>query len=129
MKSRLFASSFQQSVNFITACLPSVFISFRRVVISNLISPKNAVTVPCDSPVALTVISADSSKLMISPGLCLVATSMSVIGIFRIVFLTQPPTKRVESKGLLRTFISVTAGSFVHHLVDTSVAIIACPVY
>ena len=126
VKSRLFASSCQQSVYCTTACRPLVFISLRRVVISNRTPLKKAVTLPCDSPVALTFIPESSSKLITSSGLCLVATSISEIGNFRIVFLTQPPTKRAESNGLLRTFISVLAGSSIHHLATTLLTIFAC---
>ena len=92
VKSLLDASSFQSEVNLISACLPSVLISFLKVVISNFLLLQIAVIVPCKIPVSMVLILFLLSLFLTSSGSRDVAKSISSIFSPEIAFLTQPPT-------------------------------------
>ena len=79
------------------ACRPSVDTSFLSVVISNFLSFKTAVTVPCEIPVSIVFISSLLSFFLTSSGSSVVARSISSIDSPEIAFLTQPPTNLTES--------------------------------
>ena len=67
-------------------------ISFLRVVISNLFLFKIAVTVPCEIPVSITLISSLLSIFLTSSGSRDVAKSISSTFSPQSAFLTHPPT-------------------------------------
>ena len=117
VKSLLEESRSQLKVNSISACLPSVAISFRKVVISNFFLFITAVTVPCLIPVSITLILSLASLILTSSGSNVVAKSMSSILSPLSAFLTQPPTNLILfSFSFLLIQEKITCASFMFSL-------------
>ena len=92
VKSLRLASSSHERTNSTSACLPSVFVSARRVVISKSSPSITAVIVPCSMPVGICLMPALSSIAIISSGVASVAKSISFGSLPNAISLTAPPT-------------------------------------